>query len=73
MYGQAPRILPPLQSQTLVENNRLMFETKITGEPTPEVVWYKDDAPIQPGPNIQVRMARLRTVSSLRSQRFCRF
>lgn len=49
-----PRFTQHLQSQVITENNRLMFEARVTGDPTPEVQWYKNEIPIVAGPNIQV-------------------
>lgn len=51
----SPRITQQLQSRVIVEGNRLMLEARVTGDPTPDVQWYKDDTPISPGLNIQVQ------------------
>lgn len=43
---EKPQILEPLQNITAYESETIILRTQVTGNPTPEVKWFKDDKPI---------------------------
>ena len=42
-----PHIIDPFKEVSIMEGENLMLQTSIKGEPTPDIVWMKDEKPIQ--------------------------
>lgn len=43
---EKPQILEPLQNITVYEGETTVLRTQVTGNPTPEVKWFKDEKPV---------------------------
>lgn len=43
---EKPQILEPLQNITVYEGETTVLRTQVTGNPAPEVKWFKDEKPI---------------------------
>ncbi|CAF3449488.1 unnamed protein product [Rotaria socialis] len=42
-----PVILQPLESTTAHEGERIIFQIRISGQPKPQIIWYKDNQPLR--------------------------
>lgn len=47
----APKFIIPLSDATVQEGKEFNFECRLIGQPTPEVVWYKDGISILNNPD----------------------
>lgn len=52
--GESPKFIQPLKSQEVVEGSPAKLEVRITGEPEPEIEWFKDEKPIEEGGNFRI-------------------
>jgi hypothetical protein len=43
----APVILQTLESKTVQEGERISFQVRISGQPKPQIIWYKDNQPLR--------------------------
>lgn len=43
---EKPQILEPLEDATVYESETVVLNTQISGNPTPEVEWFKNDKPV---------------------------
>lgn len=43
----APSIVQLLEDRTVHEGERLSLQVRITGQPKPQVIWYKDNQPLR--------------------------
>ena len=53
----SPRITARLADVRVVEGQPLRLECKVEGEPTPEVIWYKDGERVYPSDRVQIEVA----------------
>lgn len=49
----APRFIWPLRDATVKEGTKFKFECKVSGSPRPEVVWFKENIPVENNPDYQ--------------------
>ncbi|VDN97244.1 unnamed protein product, partial [Rodentolepis nana] len=49
--GEAPRFIRPLRSTNVNENEPVMLECRATGQPTPQISWFKDGVNIDNNPD----------------------
>lgn len=52
--GESPKFLQPLKSQEVFEGSAAKFEVRISGEPEPDIEWFKDEQPIEEGGNFRI-------------------
>ncbi|VDM36482.1 unnamed protein product [Toxocara canis] len=52
--GEAPDFLEPIRPVTVLQGDTAVLEGKVSGEPKPEVKWYKGDTLLQSGNNIAI-------------------
>jgi len=52
--GESPKFLQPLKSQEVFEGSAAKLEVRISGEPEPEIEWFKDEQPIEEGGNFRI-------------------
>ena len=52
--GESPKFIQPLKSQEVFEGSAAKFEVRITGEPEPDVEWFKDEQPVEEGGNFRI-------------------
>ena len=52
--GESPKFIQPLKSQEVMEGSPAKLEVKISGEPEPDVEWFKDEQPIEDGGNFRI-------------------
>lgn len=52
--GESPKFLQPLKSQEVFEGSAAKLEVRITGEPEPDIEWFKDEQPIEEGDNFRI-------------------
>lgn len=45
--SEPPEILEPLQSHIVKEGETVVLSTQIVGNPSPEIIWYKNGKPIK--------------------------
>ncbi|UJR28306.1 hypothetical protein I4U23_009551 [Adineta vaga] len=43
----APIIHQAFKDQTMNEGDRILFQVRVTGQPKPQIVWYKDNQPLR--------------------------
>ena len=43
----SPVIHQTFKNQTMNEGDRVVFQVRITGQPKPQIIWYKDNQPIR--------------------------
>jgi hypothetical protein len=43
----APLIIQALENRTVHEGERIILQVRITGQPTPQIIWYKDNQPLR--------------------------
>lgn len=53
-HANAPHIVLPLSAQIVKTNSTLKLEVKYTGTPTPEVVWTRNNATVEPGEDVLI-------------------
>ena len=41
-----PTILQALDDRTAFEGDRILFQVRISGQPKPQIIWYKDNQPL---------------------------
>ncbi|CAF3636008.1 unnamed protein product [Rotaria sordida] len=42
-----PIILQSLENKTVYEGERIIFQVRISGQPKPQIIWYKDNQPLR--------------------------
>jgi len=42
-----PVILQPLEDKTVHEGERIILQVRISGQPKPQIIWYKDNQPLR--------------------------
>lgn len=42
-----PTIVQSLQNQTIHEGERILLQVRISGQPKPQIIWYKDNQPLR--------------------------
>jgi len=42
-----PMILQSLENKTVHEGERIIFQVRISGQPKPQIIWYKDNQPLR--------------------------
>lgn len=52
--GEAPKFIQPLKSQEVMEGSPAKLDVRISGEPEPEVEWFKDEQPVEEGGNFRI-------------------
>lgn len=52
--GEAPKFIQPLKSQEVMEGSPAKLDVRISGEPEPEVEWFKDEQPVEEGSNFRI-------------------
>ena len=52
--GESPTFIQPLKSQEVMEGSPAKLEVKISGEPEPDVEWFKDEQPVEDGGNFRI-------------------
>ena len=52
--GESPKFIQPLKSQKVLEGSPAKLEVRITGEPEPNIEWFKDEYPIEEGDNFRI-------------------
>lgn len=52
--NEAPNFHPSLTNQVVREGEPAIIQVRITGRPTPQIVWTKDDKPIQESENVRI-------------------
>ena len=52
--GQSPEFVQPLKSQEILKGSPVRLEVRISGEPEPDVEWFKDEQPIEDGGNFRI-------------------
>uniref|UniRef100_A0A9J2P3W7 Immunoglobulin I-set domain protein n=1 Tax=Ascaris lumbricoides TaxID=6252 RepID=A0A9J2P3W7_ASCLU len=52
--GEAPDFVEPIRPVTVVEGQTAVLEGRVSGEPKPEVKWYKGDTLVQPSVNVAI-------------------
>lgn len=52
--GESPKFLQPLKSQEVFEGSAAKLEVRISGEPEPDIEWFKDEQPIEEGRNFRI-------------------
>ncbi|KAK6627495.1 hypothetical protein RUM44_009973 [Polyplax serrata] len=55
MDETAPEFIVPLKDAIISEGKQFKFECKLTGNPTPEILWLKDDLSVQNNPDYQTK------------------
>ncbi|CAF0743307.1 unnamed protein product [Adineta steineri] len=43
----APNIIETFENRTVHEGERILFQVRITGQPKPQIIWYKDNQPLR--------------------------
>jgi hypothetical protein len=43
----SPVILQSLEDKTVYEGERILFQVRISGQPKPQIIWYKDNQPLR--------------------------
>lgn len=56
-----PFILQALESRTVHEGERILFQVRISGHPKPQIIWYKDNQPLRNTHDHKVCLIRNRT------------
>lgn len=54
--GESPQFIQPLKSQEVVEGSPVKLEVRISGEPEPDVEWFKDEQPIKDEGNFRIEL-----------------
>mgnify|MGYP002384226983 CR=1 FL=1 len=52
---QPPKVIVPLENETVKEGKPALLKATITGKPTPDFTWFKDNKPLQPTPRLRTR------------------
>lgn len=52
--GESPKFIQPLKSQEVFEGSPAKLDVRISGEPEPEIEWFKDQQPIEEGGNFRI-------------------
>ena len=52
--GESPKFLQPLKSQEVFAGSAAKLEARISGEPEPDIEWFKDEHPIKEGGNFRI-------------------
>lgn len=52
--GESPKFLQPLKSQEVFEGSAAKLEVRLSGEPEPDIEWFKDEEPIEEGRNFRI-------------------
>ena len=52
--GESPKFIQPLKSQEVLKGSAAKLEVRITGEPEPDIEWFKDEYPIEEGGNFRI-------------------
>jgi titin len=57
-------IFPPvfgrrLQAQVIKKGERVIMDCEITGMPEPQISWFKDDRPLEPGMISEFKLSQL--------------
>ena len=52
--GESPKFIQPLKSQEVLEGSPAKLEVRISGEPEPEIEWFKDEQPIEDGGKFRI-------------------
>jgi len=52
---EPPKVIVPLENKTVKEDAPTLLKATITGRPTPDFVWFKDNKPLQPSPRFRTR------------------
>ena len=42
-----PIIIQSLENKTVHEGERIIFQVRISGQPKPQIIWYKDNQPLR--------------------------
>uniref|UniRef100_A0A915IUQ6 Ig-like domain-containing protein n=1 Tax=Romanomermis culicivorax TaxID=13658 RepID=A0A915IUQ6_ROMCU len=51
---QPPKIIQPLRNASIMEGNRIVFEVRVTGDPEPDVTWFKNGIALSPTATCQI-------------------
>jgi len=52
---QPPKVVVPLKEEQVEENSPVLLKATITGKPTPDFTWFKDNKPLTPSNRLRSR------------------
>lgn len=50
----SPNFIQPIQSQKVMDGQRVLFTCQVTGKPTPQVTWYHNEQPVREAKDVTI-------------------
>ncbi|XP_025203889.1 titin-like, partial [Melanaphis sacchari] len=65
-FQSVPSFVNELKDERAIENETIVFECQFSGNPTPVIIWYRDDKIVRNSSNIQVKITDTKTTLTIK-------